>query len=29
MEEKISLEAITKYADAYADKVLDEFFASK
>jgi len=29
MEEKISLEAITKYADAYAEKVLDGFFASK
>ncbi len=29
MEEKISLEAITQYADAYADKVLDGFFASK
>jgi hypothetical protein len=29
MEEKISLEAITKYADAYSDKVLDGFFSSK
>ncbi|MEJ7643380.1 MAG: hypothetical protein WKF87_02185 [Chryseolinea sp.] len=29
MEEKISLEAITQYADDYADKVLDGFFTSK
>lgn len=29
MDEKISLEAITKYADAYADKVLDRFFSSR
>jgi hypothetical protein len=29
MDEKISLEAITKYADAYGDKVLDGFFASR
>lgn len=28
MDEKISLEAITRYADAYADKVLDRFFTS-
>ena len=27
MDEKISLEAITRYADAYADKVLDRFFS--
>ncbi|MEJ1236560.1 hypothetical protein WBG78_00440 [Chryseolinea sp. T2] len=29
MDEKISLDAITKYADAYADKVLDRFFSSR
>lgn len=29
MDEKISLEAITRYADAYADKVLDRFFSSR
>ncbi|MEO7988434.1 MAG: hypothetical protein ABI663_02775 [Chryseolinea sp.] len=29
MDEKISLEAIALYADAYADKVLKKFFASK
>lgn len=29
MDEKISLEAIALYADAYADKVLKNFFASK
>jgi hypothetical protein len=29
MDEKISLEAIALYGDAYADKVLKEFFASK
>ena len=29
MDEKISLEAIALYADAYADKVLKNYFASK
>ncbi len=29
MDEKISLEAIARYGDAYADKVLKEFFSSK
>lgn len=29
MDEKISLEAISLYSDAYADKVLKKFFASK
>ena len=29
MDEKISLEAITRYADEYADKVLDRFFSSR
>lgn len=29
MDEKISLEAIANYGDAYADKVLKEFFSSK
>jgi len=29
MDEKISLEAITNYADAYADKVLEQFFSSR
>lgn len=29
MDEKISLEAIALYGDAYADKVLKEFFSSK
>ena len=29
MDEKISLEAIALYGDAYADKVLKSFFASK
>lgn len=29
MEEKISLEEINRYGNAYADKVLDVFFASK
>lgn len=29
MDEKISLEAIALYADAYSDKVLKKFFASK
>jgi hypothetical protein len=29
MDEKISLEAITRYADEYADKVLDQFFSSR
>lgn len=29
MDEKISLDAITRYADAYADKVLDRFFSSR
>jgi hypothetical protein len=29
MDEKISLEAISLYGDAYADKVLKEFFSSK
>lgn len=29
MDEKISLDAIAQYGDAYADKVLKEFFSSK
>jgi len=29
MDEKISLEAIARYGDAYADKVLKDFFSSK
>ena len=29
MDEKISLEAIAQYGDAYADKVLKDFFSSK
>ena len=29
MDEKISLEAIALYSDAYADKVLKGFFSSK
>ncbi len=29
MDEKISLEAITKYADAYTEKVLDGYFTTK